>query len=58
MSVSQMARAGTWRVTGVVAFALFMDYLIFGLVVPLTLYSPAQISSESPCCAETVSSSP
>lgn len=41
-----MTRARTWHVTGVVTFALFMDYMIFGLVVPLTLYSPAQITDE------------
>jgi MFS family permease len=29
------------RVLGVVAYALFMDYLIYGLIVPLTPYSPA-----------------
>src|SRR3954463_11438856 len=31
------------RVIGVVGFALFMDYLIYGLVIPLTPYSPAGI---------------
>ena len=46
VSVSQTARATAWRVTGVVTFALFMDYLIFGLVVPLTLYSPAKVTEE------------
>jgi len=30
-----------FRVLGVVTFALFMDYLIYGLIVPLTPYSPA-----------------
>jgi MFS transporter, DHA1 family, solute carrier family 18 (vesicular amine transporter), member 1/2 len=38
-------RFGNQIVVGVVAFALFMDYLIYGLVIPLTPYSPA-ISSE------------
>ena len=32
---------GRWTVVGVVAFALFMDYLIYGLVIPLTPHSPA-----------------
>ena len=31
---------------GVVAFALFMDYLVYGLLVPLTPYSPAHATSE------------
>jgi MFS transporter, DHA1 family, solute carrier family 18 (vesicular amine transporter), member 1/2 len=39
-------RAGHWAVVGVVAFALFVDYLIYGLLVPLTPYSPALASSE------------
>ena len=34
---------GDFRVIGVVGFALFMDYLIYGLVIPLTPYSPAGI---------------
>jgi MFS transporter, DHA1 family, solute carrier family 18 (vesicular amine transporter), member 1/2 len=33
-------------VVGVVAFALFMDYLIYGLLIPLTPYSPAHATSE------------
>jgi DHA1 family solute carrier family 18 vesicular amine transporter 1/2 len=44
--VSPVAHAKSWHVTGVVAFAFFMDYLIYGLVVPLTLYSPAGISGQ------------
>src|SRR5216684_3066750 len=36
---------GRWTVVGVVAFALFMDYLVYGLVIPLTPHSPA-IGSE------------
>jgi MFS transporter, DHA1 family, solute carrier family 18 (vesicular amine transporter), member 1/2 len=38
---------GKWTVLIVVGFALFMDYLIYGLVVPLTPNSPARISDES-----------
>ena len=30
----------SWKVLGVVAYALFMDYFIYGLVVPLTPYMP------------------
>jgi DHA1 family solute carrier family 18 vesicular amine transporter 1/2 len=35
-----------FRVLGVVTFALFMDYLIYGLIVPLAPYSPAGAMSE------------
>ena len=35
-----------FKVLGVVAFALFMDYLIYGLIVPLAPYSPAGEMSE------------
>ncbi len=34
------------KLLGVVAYALFMDYLIYGLIVPLTPYSPAGAMSE------------
>jgi MFS transporter, DHA1 family, solute carrier family 18 (vesicular amine transporter), member 1/2 len=34
------AEAGSRIVVGVVAFALFMDYLIYGLLIPLTPYAP------------------
>jgi MFS transporter, DHA1 family, solute carrier family 18 (vesicular amine transporter), member 1/2 len=37
---------GRFRVLGVVTFALFMDYLIYGLIVPLAPYSPAGEMSE------------
>jgi DHA1 family solute carrier family 18 vesicular amine transporter 1/2 len=37
---------GRIRVLGVVTFALFMDYLIYGLIVPLAPYSPAGEMSE------------
>jgi MFS transporter, DHA1 family, solute carrier family 18 (vesicular amine transporter), member 1/2 len=39
-------RAGSRIVSGVVAYALFMDYLIYGLLIPLTPYSPAHATSE------------
>jgi DHA1 family solute carrier family 18 vesicular amine transporter 1/2 len=35
-----------YKVLAVVAFALFMDYLIYGLIVPLTPYSPVGAMSE------------
>src|SRR5215469_4156330 len=34
-------------VVGVVAFALFMDYLIYGLLIPLVPYSPARVTTEA-----------
>jgi DHA1 family solute carrier family 18 vesicular amine transporter 1/2 len=37
----------SWKVLYVVAYALFMDYWIYGLLVPLTPYFPAQIKGES-----------
>jgi DHA1 family solute carrier family 18 vesicular amine transporter 1/2 len=40
-------RKHKWTVLGIVAYALFMDYFIYGLVVPLSPYSPAKITSES-----------
>jgi MFS transporter, DHA1 family, solute carrier family 18 (vesicular amine transporter), member 1/2 len=40
------AGSGSRTVVGVVAFALFMDYLVYGLLVPLTPYSPAHATSE------------
>ena len=43
-----MTRAGSgsrFVVVGVVAFALFMDYLVYGLLIPLTPYSPARATS-------------
>lgn len=39
-------RGHRWTVLVVVAFALFIDYMMYGLVVPLTPYSPAKIVSE------------
>jgi MFS transporter, DHA1 family, solute carrier family 18 (vesicular amine transporter), member 1/2 len=38
--------SGSRAVVGVVAFALFMDYLVYGLLIPLTPYSPAQATGE------------
>ena len=39
-------RSRRWTVLVVVAFALFIDYMMYGLVVPLTPYSPAKIVGE------------
>ena len=39
-------RSYRWTVLVVVAFALFIDYMMYGLVVPLTPYSPAKIVGE------------
>lgn len=36
-----------WTVLGIVAYALFMDYFIYGLIVPLGPYSPAKVTSPS-----------
>lgn len=38
-------RQGHWTLISVIAFALFMDYLIYGLAIPLAPYSPAGIDS-------------
>jgi MFS transporter, DHA1 family, solute carrier family 18 (vesicular amine transporter), member 1/2 len=38
---------GSRSIVGVVAFALFMDYLIYGLLIPLTPYSPARAIGET-----------
>jgi MFS transporter, DHA1 family, solute carrier family 18 (vesicular amine transporter), member 1/2 len=35
---------GSWKVFYVITYALFLDYFIYGLVVPLTSYSPAQLT--------------
>ena len=35
------------KVVAVVGYALFMDYLIYGLIIPLTPYSPAGVSGGS-----------
>ena len=35
---------GSWKVFYVITYALFLDYFIYGLVVPLTAHSPANIS--------------
>ncbi|MFM0515179.1 MFS transporter [Paraburkholderia sp. RL17-373-BIF-A] len=36
-----------WRIMGVVTYALFIDYLIYGLVVPLISHTPIGTMSES-----------
>ena len=37
----------SWWITGVVGFALFLDYLVYGAFQPLTLYSPVKLAGES-----------
>ena len=43
-----LARAapGSRTVVGVVAFALFIDYLIYGVLIPLTPYAPAYATGD------------
>ena len=40
-------RNAKWTVFGIVTFALFLDYFIYGLIVPLGPYSPAKVTSEA-----------
>jgi len=35
-----------WTLVGVVAFVLFVDYFLYGLVIPLTPLSPANVKTE------------
>ncbi|HEY4813446.1 MAG TPA: MFS transporter [Chthoniobacterales bacterium] len=42
--LGSVTRLGSWKVFYVITYALFLDYFIYGLVVPLTAYSPANIS--------------
>ena len=44
--VSTATHSKSWTIVGVVAFALFLDYLLYGIVVPLTPLSPAKVNSE------------
>ncbi len=46
-SAIQKIRNHKWTVIVIVAYALFMDYFIYGLIVPLGPYSPAKATSES-----------
>lgn len=36
----------SWKVLAIVAYALFMDYFLYGLIVPLGPHSPAKVTSE------------
>jgi MFS transporter, DHA1 family, solute carrier family 18 (vesicular amine transporter), member 1/2 len=38
-----LARFRPWIIVGVVTFALFLDYLLYGIAVPLTPHAPAQL---------------
>jgi len=42
--LGSVSRLGSWKVFYVITYALFLDYFIYGLVVPLTAHSPANIS--------------
>ncbi len=43
----QNLRNRYWTTLAVVAYALLMDYFIYGLIVPLGPYSPAKVASQS-----------
>jgi MFS family permease len=43
---SAPARSRSWTLVGIVAFALFLDFFLYGIVVPLTPLSPAGVKSE------------
>ena len=45
VAVTWRLRRARWTVVTVVAFALFMDYLIYGLAIPLTPFSHAGIGT-------------
>jgi len=42
----QALRQSKWTLIAVIAFALAVDYLVYGIVIPLTPFSPAGISKE------------
>jgi MFS transporter, DHA1 family, solute carrier family 18 (vesicular amine transporter), member 1/2 len=42
--LGSVRRLGSWKVFYVITYALFLDYFIYGLVVPLTGYSPAKLT--------------
>ena len=44
--VATSTHSKSWTLVGVVAFALFLDYFLYGIVVPLTPLSPAKVNSE------------
>jgi DHA1 family solute carrier family 18 vesicular amine transporter 1/2 len=45
-NVTPVAQSNAWTIVGVVAFALFLDYLLYGMLVPLTSLSPAGVHTE------------
>jgi DHA1 family solute carrier family 18 vesicular amine transporter 1/2 len=45
--IASLVKDLRWRVILVVGFAFFMDYFIYGMVVPLTPFSPAGAMSEA-----------
>jgi MFS transporter, DHA1 family, solute carrier family 18 (vesicular amine transporter), member 1/2 len=42
--LGSVTRLGSWKVFYVITYALFLDYFIYGLVVPLSAYSPAKLT--------------
>ncbi|MGH9553541.1 MAG: MFS transporter, partial [Terriglobales bacterium] len=46
-SALEKIRNHHWTVLVIVAYALFLDYYIYGLIVPLGAYSPAKVTNPS-----------
>jgi len=42
--LGSVTRLGSWKVFYVITYALFLDYFIYGLIVPLTSYSPVKLT--------------
>jgi MFS transporter, DHA1 family, solute carrier family 18 (vesicular amine transporter), member 1/2 len=42
--LGSVRRPGSWKVFYVITYALFLDYFIYGLIVPLTAYSPVKLT--------------
>jgi MFS transporter, DHA1 family, solute carrier family 18 (vesicular amine transporter), member 1/2 len=45
-AIAPESHPNDWTIVGVVAFALFLDYLLYGMLVPLTSLSPAGVHTE------------
>jgi MFS family permease len=39
-------RAQSWALVAVIAFSLFIDYFLYGILLPLAAHSPAGLSGE------------
>lgn len=44
--MSLLAQLRPWTVVGVIAFALFLDYLLYGIAVPLSPSAPGRLNHE------------